>query len=80
MKLRRKQFSYREVENLLNFHFAAAGISTGGSASFFHPLRAWSALKWSFMPVCRCWRDRELSPKTISGKCVVWSSSSKLKE
>ena len=65
--------------NLLNFHFAAAGTSTGGKASCFHPVRASKALKWILMPLFTCLRTKELSPKTISGKCDVWSFSSHLK-
>ena len=68
------------IDNLLNFHFAAAGTSTGGNASSFHALSASSALKCNLMPVWVCSRDKKLSPKTISGKCVVWSPSSKLKK
>lgn len=35
----------REINYLLNFHFAAAGTSTGGKASCFQPARASNALK-----------------------------------
>lgn len=64
--------------HLLNFHFAAAGTSTGGKASFFHPARASNALKWITVPVLKCLSISELLPNTISGMCDVSSFCSHL--
>ena len=64
--------------DLLFFHLAAAGTSTGGNASFFHSWRASKALKWIWIPEALWISSNELSPNTISGRCVVPSIFSHL--